>query len=448
MSSIARSLSSLEQGCRGFTVEALAAVLPQAWVDQAIAEHGRQAVRSRLLPPDVTTWLVILLGFFRHYSYVNLLEMIHEAAWWHRPWAGRAPSSSALSRARDRVGVEPLRSLYERSAREWCDQTAGSIFHGRRVEALDGSTFKVADTPENRAHFGAPGASRGRAAYPQLRIVGLRDVGTRLYRATRFGPYDRGEFTLAKDLLEEVKAGTLVLADRNFLAYELLWEIYDVRGADFLVRAKQHVTARVVEQLAPGDAIVEVTLPRALRRKRPDLPRTWILREIRYTPEGGEEEIRLFTTLLLAEEIGADELRDLYPDRWEEEIGYDEIKIHLCGTTTVNRPLALRSQRPERVEQELYGQLTAYNVVRVTMAHAAEKVAGSPRRLSFTAALLRLREAVRDMMQLATSRLRDRYDRLLEATARQTVPRRPERRNPREVKIKMSKYPLKRRPAA
>jgi hypothetical protein len=37
--------------------------------------------------------------------------------------------------------------------------------------ALDGTTFKVPDSDENRRRFGWPGSSRGRAAFPQMRAL-------------------------------------------------------------------------------------------------------------------------------------------------------------------------------------------------------------------------------------------------------------------------------------
>jgi hypothetical protein len=444
MSCIARKLSSLERPPPDFTVEALAAVLPQAWVQDAVAASGRQSSRRRLLPAVLTVWMVTLLGLFRRLSYVNLLEMLFEAGSNQGLWSGAPPCSSALTKARDRVGRAPLKRLYERSAKEWHSQTTGREFHGRRVLAMDGSTMKVPDTPENRAFFGAPAATRGRAAYPQLRLVGLRDVGTRLYRAVRFGPYSRAEVPLARELIEDFESGSIVLADRNFGSYGLLWDLYEKKAVDFVIRMRGFIRCRVVERIAPGDAIVEVTLRRQLRRARPDLPKTWLLREILYRPPQGGETIRLFTSLLLAEKVTREELIDLYPDRWEEETGYDEIKTHLCACTTVNRPVVLRSKLPHRIEQELYGLLIAYNAVRVTMALAAAIVQCPPRRVSFTAALERIREAVRDMMQAAALRLLERYHRLLAAITRVLVPLRPGRTNPREVKIKMSNYPLKR----
>jgi len=453
MSSIALDTASLDHRPDRFALEALSGVLHHEWIRDAIAVCGHSSERVRQLPVRLTLWVVILLGLFRRHSYVNLLALLFETGRVRRLWAerGAPPSSSALSKARDRLGVAPLKHLFEKSAREWTAATEGLRFHGRRVFAVDGSTLRLPDTPSNEAFFGRPGVSRGRASYPQLRLVTLRDAGTRICRAMRFGPYRKGEITLARELLLEVESGSLLLFDRNFTAYELLWDLYQ-GGADFVVRLKRHMKFEVVEELAPGDEIVRVHLPRALRSSRKDLPATWLLRRITYCPARGTEEIQLLTTLLLAEEIPGDAITCLYPVRWEEETGYDEVKIHLCVTTTITQPTSLRSKTPTRIQQELYGLLIAYNALRATMAMAAPRAQTKhPQpalRLSFVHALERIREATRDMMQAATIRLVERYEHLLDAIARVVVPLRPGRQYARAVKRKMSNYPLKAPPGA
>ena len=448
MRSIAPDSNSLEARPNSFCVEALTGVLPSAWVHDAIATHRRSSQRIRQLPSQLTLWIVILLGLFRRHSYVNLLGMLFEAGRNRRLWAtqGSPPCTSALSKARDRLGVAPLRYLFEKSAREWTQLTEGLYFHGRRVFAIDGTTLRIPDTCENDQFFGRPGASRGSTSYPQLRMVTLRDVGTRLCRAARFAPYRRSELRLAQELLSDVESGSLVLLDRNFFAHAFLWDLYDA-GADFVVRLKRKVNVEVLEELAPGDAIVRMRLCRHVRRNRPDLPKEWILRRITYRVPGSEEDIVLLTTLMLTEEIPAHEIANLYPERWQEETGYDELKTHLCGTTAVTRPTSIRSKKPRRVRQELYGLLIGYNALRATMALAAPRAETDQplpaRRLSFTHALERFREGVRDMMQAATVRLAERFDNLLEAIARLVVPLRPGRRFPRAVKRKLSNYPVK-----
>ena len=448
MSSIALDAASLDHRPDRFALEALSGVLHQEWIRDAIAVCGHRAERVRQLPVRLTLWVVILLGLFRRHSYVNLLGMLFETGRARRLWAGRGgpPSSSALSKARDRLGVAPLKHLFEKSARQWTAAVEGLYFHGRRVFAVDGSTLRLPDTPSIEALFGRPGSSRGRTSYPQLRLVSLRDAATRICRAVRFGPYGKGEITLAQELLQDVESGSLLLVDRNFPAYEFLWDLHQ-GGADFVVRLKRHMKFEVVEEIAPGDEIVRVHLPRHLRRTRPDLPVAWLLRHITYRPAGSREEIQLLTTLLLVEEISGDEIASLYPVRWEEETGYDEFKTHLCVTTTITQPTSLRSKTPERIEQELYGLLIAYNALRATMALAATRAQTKhphpALRVSFIHALERLREATRDMMQAATTRLVERYEHLLDAIARILVPLRPGRHYPRAVKRKMSNYPLK-----
>ena len=448
MLSIAPSDASLEDRSDRFVVEALAGVLQPAWIHEAIVRSGRSAQRVRQLPAQLTLWTVILLGLFRRHSYVNLLGMLFETGRHRCLWArrGAPPCGSALTKARDRLGVKPVRDVFERSARNWIATTDGHMFHGRRVFAIDGTTLRLPDTPENEACFGRPPASRGHTSYPQLRMVTLRDTATRLVPAVRFGPYRRAEITLARNLVCDVESGSLVILDKNFLSYAFLWDLY-ASGVDFLVRGKSNIKTEVLEELGPGDAIVRVRLPRYLRHARPDLPREWILRRITYRPAAATEDFVLLTTLLLAEEIPAYELSGLYPERWEEETGYDELKTHLCDTTTITRPTSIRSRRPERVEQEVYGLLIAYNAMRITMALAAPR-AETPhplpaRRLSFIYTLERMREAVRDMMQAATIRLVERFEQLLDSIARAVVPLRPGRNYPRAVKRKMSNYPLK-----
>jgi len=457
MDGIGEIASALERGEGSFTVEALANELRAEWIAQALRETNRESVRERLLPATLVVWLVTLMGLFRRTSYKNLIEKIDDTWWTRERWSPeKPPTTSAVTKARDRLGVEPMKHLFERSAGEWFCSTQGLVFHGRRTSAIDCSTMKTPDTYENDERFGRPGSSRGKSAFPQMRLAALVDVGTRLVRAVRHGPYRRAEIDLARELVAEIERGSLVLLDRHFLCYGLLWDIYHTRGADFVVRVPKHVKARVVRMLGPNDAIVEIDVPRRYRRERPDMPRKWILRQHTYRPEGGKEDIRLFTTLLDPDECPAEEIASLYHDRWEEETLLGDVKTHLCDCpegrdlrltgrrgATVNRPVVFRSKKPARVEQELYGILIAHNVVRKTMSRAAGEAKASPRRLSYTASLERIREATWDMMRFSTRRLPGRYRRMLKVIARARVPERPGRHYPRAVKIKMSNYPKK-----
>ncbi len=98
----------------------------------------------------------------------------------------------------------------------------------------------MADTAENRAEFGVPGASRGASAFPQLRLVALVENGTHVLFCARLGRYAEGEATLAHDVLAALRPGMLCLADRQFFGYAL-WQRAAETGADLLWRVKSNL---------------------------------------------------------------------------------------------------------------------------------------------------------------------------------------------------------------
>lgn len=92
------------------------------------------------------------------------------------------------------------------------------------------------------------------------------------------------------------------------------------------------------------------------------------------------EVCHLLTSMTDAMRFPGGEMADLYSHRWEIELGYREIK----QTMQLSR-LTLRSKKPELVEQELWGVLLAYNLVRYQMIKMAEHLKGYwPNQLSFS----------------------------------------------------------------
>ncbi|MBT9137451.1 MAG: hypothetical protein DDT34_02543 [Firmicutes bacterium] len=429
--------------CKECSPESVIKTLSPQLLSAVIRDADAEDDRERSLPAALTMVFVVLLGFFRRVSYVNLLEKFHHTRLTSRFWKGeKPPSSTALTKARDRLGLKPVALLFRRIVEDLEKRFHPLTFHGREVNAIDGSTFPVADTLSNRRHFGLPGVSRGRAGYPQLHVACLVQIGTRIVKDLVQGRYRAFELGLARKLFPKLGKGVLVLMDRLFFAFDFLWDLRG-QGCDFVVRMKSNCSPRVVKRLSKSDAIVEIEIPRYYRKKRPDMPRTWTLRMISYVPEGGTETIRLLTTLL-DPKIPRDEIAALYHERWEVETVLDEIKTHLADCTTVNRPVVFRSHTPMRVKQELYGMVTAYNILRGVMADVGNEFDIAPTRLSFTGTLERVRECMRDVMLDHSISAADRIRFMRCAIARGTVPKRPGRKSPRAVKVKMSGFPLKR----
>src|SRR5450432_2410446 len=148
----------------------------------------------------------------------------------------------------------------------------------------------------------------------------------------------------------------------------------------------------------------------------------------------------LLTSLLDPVAYPAAEVVALYHERWEIELGYDEVK-----TDMLERQEAIRSRTPKGVAQELWGVALAYNLVRLEMERVADEADVEPSRISFVMALRLIRDewmwtAATNSSGASPRDLRE----LREDVGRFVLPPRRARTYPRAVKIKMSNYPRKR----
>jgi len=278
-----------------------------------------------------------------------------------------------------------------------------------------------------------------------MRALFLVSARLRFVLGAIFAPYGRGETTLALRMLSLIPQGTLLILDRGFNAWQFLLGIRQA-GNQFLVRAKKGMKGTVLSVLGPGDRLIEIKIPPALRRRFPSMPKTVLIREITVRIKG--KPYRFFTSLLDAQIYSAVELVFRYAERWQEEIALDEIKTHQCGATTVNRPVIFRSTASRRVLQEAYGLVLAYNLIRILMTQAALKFNVPPLRISFVDSMERIRSAALLMAAARTPLLLAIFEDLLHSIAQCVLPKRKHRENPRAVCIKMSSYPRKRKKAS
>lgn len=380
---MARSAMTMGTGgkiAEHLSIGVLAQIYPWERVSAVLRQTGRASERVRDLPAEVVTYYVMGLGLFMAVSTREVLRVLVEGL----QWLGAEPavkvaSKAAISQARTRLGAAPLKQLWEQTAQPLVQaETAGAFYGGRRLVALDGTTLDVPDTKANAGHFGKPGASRGQAAFPQVRLVGLVETGAHALLAVAMAPYKTGEHTLARLVVPKLSADMLCLADRLFASFSL-WQLAGKSGAQLLWRVRANYRLPVETALADGSYLSTFYASTADRRHGTNGVR---VRVIEYTlenhPKG--ETYRLMTTLLDPTEAPAVELAALYPERWEMEGVFDELKTHLRGGQLV----VLRSKTPALVEQEIYGLLLAHRAVRTLMCRAAHGAQLDPDRLSFT----------------------------------------------------------------
>jgi len=379
---MARTVAALPAGTRvtdyvSFGV--LARIVPRSRIDAVLAATGRGSRRQRDLPAHVVVYYVIALALYMQSSYREVLRCVFEGVEWiWGPAAVRIAGRSGISQARTRLGWVPLKRLHDELVQPIAlPQTKGAWYRGWHVMSLDGSHLDVADTAGNVAAFGRPRASRGTSAYPQIHLVSLVENGTHVLIGTELGPHDQAETDLATGVLAHLTAGMLCLADRLFFGYTL-WKQAHATGADLVWRIKAGRLLRC-HQVLPDGSYLSAIYPsdRARRREHHGMP----VRVIDYRLEGiadAEPLYRIVTTILNPERAPAAELAALYPERWEIETAFDELKTHLRGARMV-----LRSKTPDLVRQECYGLLLAHYAIRGLMHEAALSVDVDPDRLSF-----------------------------------------------------------------
>lgn len=408
--------------------------LEPAWIEEALQVTGVATVRRRRLPAEQVIWLVIGMALFRNRSIHDLVTKLDLAL------PGRSPTvvPSSTSEARSRIGDEAVEWLFQTSACKWACASADSHrWRGLSLWGIDGSNLRVADSPENAQEFGYANNGRGVSGYPHVRMVALMALRSHLLRDVTFGPFGTGEITYAKRLCPSVPDNSLVILDRLFLSAGILVPI--CRGGEnrhWLIPGKKRQRCRVVKKLGRGDDLIEIDILARARHKDPSLPKKWLIRAITYQRPGFRPH-RLLTSLLDADAFPAKEIVHLYRERWELELGYDEIK-----TEMLEREEALRSKSPTAVRQELWGLFLAYNLVRLEMDRAAGELGLAPTRISFRAALHLICDEWLWCAIASPGAIPRHLRDLRQSLSFLVLPPRRERRYPRAVKIKSSQYPV------
>lgn len=411
-----------------------------SWILAALYLTGTASVRRRRLPAEQVLWLVLGMALFRNLPIDEVVRELELAL----PAAKKGEvAASAIVQARGRLGPAPLRWLFQKCAEVWASQSADRHrWRGLRVYGLDGTTVRVPDSVQNRAFFGGQnaGGKHGTSGYPLVRMVTLMVLRSHLVLDARFGPHAHSEIAQAKELWPQIPDESLAIVDRNFLSAAILIPLANAeKKRHCLIRAKKNTTWRVLKKIGRGDQLVEMTVSGEARRKDPSLPASWTMRALRYQRRGFQPQM-LLTSLLDGRKFPAAEIVELYHERWEIELGYDEVK-----TEMLEREECIRSRTRAGVEQELWGLLLGYNLIRLEMERVAAEAKVPPVRVSFIAGLRFIRTAFLSLVFTSPGAIPKRLQALREDLAYFILPpRRPQRAYPRAVKIKMSNYPRKR----
>lgn len=357
--------------------QVLGAALPTAELQSLVAEEVG-SYRERIYPPLTTLGLFIGQALSQDGACQDAVSrrLSERAA---RGESACSLSSGPYCKARQRLPLKLIRrlalkvgeSLERKSPREW-------RWRGRSVKLLDGTTISMPDTASNQSAYPQSGVQKAGLGFPLAMLVAVISLSTGAVLEWALGPCrgkHTGEQALFRELMPQLEAGEIILADRyycNYFTAALLVQ----RGVDLVTRQHQRriTDFRRGRRLGRRDHCVDW-----IRPQRPawmdaetyvSMPERLSMRE---TEIGGRI---LVTTLADAKTVSAKDIDALYGRRWQVEVDLRSIKAEMGMDI-------LRTQSAPMVSKEIAVYLLAYNLVCAMMVRAVAGSGIAPRSLSF-----------------------------------------------------------------
>ena len=241
-------------------------------------------------------------------------------------------TQSAFIQNRNKIKPEVFKHLSSVLVTEFYSDNDLSIklWNDFRVLAVDGSMINLPDTKELEDYYGRT-RNHTNSGVVQARTSVLYDVLNKIVIDSKLAPNNIGEIILAKEHLSYTKKGDLLIYDRGYPSFELIY-LHNKLGVDYLFRVKADFNNVVKTFLQSGKTsqIVEIRPSKNLSFKDKDFTKgsTEKVRLIKVMLDNGTCEI-LMTSLLNSKRFKAKMFKELYFKRWKVETFYDELKNKL-----------------------------------------------------------------------------------------------------------------------
>jgi hypothetical protein len=358
--------------------------------------------------------------------------------------------TSAYCQARQRLPKERLERILAATAAT-AEQRAGKggQLAGRSVKVVDGSSAQLPDTPENQKRYPKPAQQKSGCGFPVLKFLLLFSLSSGSVLTAITASLSNHELRLLRQLQDEFRAGDILLGDRSFGEYTTL-ATWPQRGVDIVARvhATRKVDFRKGRRLGKNDALFVWTKnPQPSRLYSPEqwaaLPAEITVRIIRVQARirgRSGRRVTIVTSLLDSQLYPAEQIAALYARRWRLEMCLRDLK------TTMGMD-QLRCLSPDMAEKELLMYFIGHNLIRCIMTEAVSRLEAQLERLSFKGTVDALRQYGPAMAQARSRNMRDRlWQDLLLNLARDLVPHRPGRYEPRAVKHRPKPFALLNKP--
>lgn len=342
-------------------------------------------------------------------------------------------SKQAYSKARQNLKPELFLDLSDSVIKgfyEECDDY--KLWNGYRLSAIDSTVLEIPNTELLQQEFGYSKNQNEEVA--RARALCIYDVQNRLIIKSIIGRVDVSEIVMAKHLINQMLTDgikkELILFDRGFPSIELVSLLID-NGIDFVMRTKRNFSKAVVNA-TKEDQIIKMKYNKKF----------YEVRVLRFLLRSGEEEILI--TSLLDKKINTKEFKSLYFKRWGIETKYNDLKNKLqienfTGTTKIS------------IEQDFYASIYLSNMIELARIQNEEMIQDRHKdkvlKYEYKANLNMLIGTLKDkfiIMLLEKSRRKRNkmFKEIMDQVARNSIPIRPERQNPRKKTIVRGRYML------
>ena len=275
---------------------------------------------------------------------------------------------------RRKIKPDVFKYLSDNLIEEFYTDNQGSVklWNSFRLMAVDGSILNLPETKELEKIYGraknqnGPGVVQGRASV-------LYDVLDKFVIDGCLSPLSIGEGVLAFHHLACSKSGDLIIYDRGYPSFGLIYEHFE-RGVDFLIRVKTEFSHVVNGFYQSGLETDIVKIYPAKHTKLSDKPYSKDsfkeVRLVRVELSTTEVEI-LITSLLDRQEYTNAIFKEVYFLRWGIKTFYDELKNKI-------KVEYFSGYSPHSILQDFYATLFVSNIQSLIVGQINDELAEEP----------------------------------------------------------------------
>lgn len=279
-------------------------------------------------------------------------------------------SSSSFCTARQRLSIDFLDLVSEKiEAYTEARIDESDLWYGFRLKAIDGSSTQLLDTEKNQEKYPQPSGQQEGCGFPVMGFSGILDLAKGSIESYRLCKHTEHDLKIAHDMIDELKGGDLLIADRAYCSYGLIALLLG-NGVQSVMRLHQ-ARERTLNWSKGRKLGKDSRLVIWRKGYRPpnspitqaewdNLPEEMPIRLVRskgISRDGKERWMYIATTLTDSELYDGGEISALYEERWKIEVKFRDIK-------TTMQFEQLRVKSPEMAEKSMKMIQIVYNLIK------------------------------------------------------------------------------------